>query len=276
MSPPSLESCIASSLVSDDTKSSDLTKLITETEGAIAAADKAAEEECERALDPIASPDATKARETMQAAEFTRDRLKTVLPRLQKRHNELQELEYYAAWKADFERVQAKRDALAAEYAETYPQAVERLVDLLLRVEACDREVSHINRMAPSGARAHLRGVELTARGIERLLQPDIEIHKELRLPTFKRGANEPLLAWPPPQPNLALQMIRPDPFIISEAAKGTYIKERDRRVLEDNRRQIAEAEQWQREFEKQKAAEIEAAKERDRQAYRERGWPSG
>jgi hypothetical protein len=29
-------------------------------------------------------------------------------------------------------------------------------------------------------------------------------------------------------------------------------------------------------EFEKQKAAEAEAAKERDRQAYRERGWPSG
>jgi hypothetical protein len=204
MSPPSLESCIASSLVSDDIKSSDLAKLITETEGAIAAADKAAEEERERALDPIASPDTTKARETMQAAEFIRDRLKTVLPRLQKRHNELQELEYYADWKADFERAEAKRDALAAEYAETYPQVVERLVDLLHRVEACDREVSHINRMAPSGARAHLRGVELTARGIERLLQPDIEIHKELRLPNFKRGANEPLLAWPPPQPSLA------------------------------------------------------------------------
>jgi hypothetical protein len=31
-----------------------------------------------------------------------------------------------------------------------------------------------------------------------------------------------------------------------------------------------------QREFEKQKAADAEAAKERDRQAYRERGWPSG
>jgi hypothetical protein len=38
----------------------------------------------------------------------------------------------------------------------------------------------------------------------------------------------------------------------------------------------LAEAEQRQREFEEQKAAEIEAAKERDRQAYRERGWPSG
>jgi hypothetical protein len=40
-------------------------------------------------------------------------------------------------------------------------------------------------------------------------------------------------------------------------------------------RPQIAEAEQRQREFEA-KAAEAEAAKQRDRQAYRERGWPSG
>jgi hypothetical protein len=84
---------------------------------------------------------------------------------------------------------------------------------------------------------------------------------------------------WPPPTPYVSpelLAAIRTDPFIISKAAKGTYIEARNRRVLEDNRRQIAEAEQRQREFEKQKAAEAEAAKERDRQAYRERGWPSG
>jgi hypothetical protein len=55
-----------------------------------------------------------------------------------------------------------------------------------------------------------------------------MRIHKELRLPNFKRGANEPLLAWP--------ARIR--------EAKGR--------------------------------ADAEAAKERDRQAYRERGWPSG
>ena len=70
-----------------------------------------------------------------------------------------------------------------------------------------------------------------------------------------------------------ALAAIPTDPFIISEAAKGTYDDARYKRALEDNRRQIAEAERSQREFEKQKAAE--AAKERDRQAYRERGWPS-
>jgi hypothetical protein len=276
MSAPSLESRLAIALTATDAKSSDLAKLIAETESAIATADKTAEEERAKALDPALSPDPKAAREVMEDAEFAAARLRTVLPRLQDRCRELQAQEYTAAWKMDFERVEAKRDALAAEYAETYPQVVERLVDLLHRVEACDREVSHINRMAPSGARAHLRGVELTARGIERLLQPDIEIHKELRLPNFKRSANEPLLAWPTPQPPELLAAIRPDPFIISEAAKGTYIEERNRRVLEDNRRQIAEAEQRQREFEKQKAAEAEAAKERDRQAYRERGWPSG
>jgi hypothetical protein len=40
--------------------------------------------------------------------------------------------------------------------------------------------------------------------------------------------------------------------------------------------REVSQINQRQRAFEKQQAAEIEAAKERDRQAYRERGWPSG
>ena len=31
------------------------------------------------------------------------------------------------------------------EYAELYPQVVERLVDLLFRVEACDREALQVN-----------------------------------------------------------------------------------------------------------------------------------
>jgi hypothetical protein len=51
------------------------------------------------------------------------------------------------------------------------------------------------------------------------------------------------------PQSNLALQYLAimpPDPFIASEAMN--YIEERHRRMLEDNRRQIAEAEQRERE----------------------------
>ena len=54
-------------------------------------------------------------------------------------------------------------------------------------------------------------------------------------------------------------------PFIASEAAAGVYLEERNRRVLEDSRRQIAEAEQRQREREEREKAEIETAKEADR-----------
>ena len=73
---------------------------------------------------------------------------------------------------------------------------------------------------------------------------------------------------WPPPPPLVSpelLAAIRPDPFNIPDAAAGRYIDERNKRILADNRRQIEAAERSQREFEKQKAAETEAAKERDR-----------
>ena len=50
----------------------------------------------------------------------------------------------------------------------------------------------------------------------------------------------------------------------MSEAAAGTYIEARNRRVLEDNRRQITEAEQRQREREQREAAEMAKIKEAD------------
>ena len=46
-----------------------------------------------------------------------------------------------------------------------------------------------------------------------------------------------------PPEPNWALQYLAsmpPDPLIISEGAKGTYIDMRNKRIRQDNRRQIA------------------------------------
>jgi hypothetical protein len=63
-------------------------------------------------------------------------------------------------------------------------------------------------------------------------------------------------------------------------AVNGVYgpdwherIKERNRQVVIEAEKAAAEAEARQRERKKREQAEIEAAKERDRQAYRERGW---
>jgi hypothetical protein len=52
-------------------------------------ADTAAEAERIKAHDPIASPDPAKARAAMEDAAFTRDRLRTVLPRLHARLKEV-------------------------------------------------------------------------------------------------------------------------------------------------------------------------------------------
>jgi hypothetical protein len=76
---------------------------------------------------------------------------------------------------------------LAAEMHESYPAAVAQLVDLFQRMAACDREPSRTNGSAPPGDHRRLRKVELAARGVEGLLQPDVFIAEMLRLPFFWR-----------------------------------------------------------------------------------------
>jgi hypothetical protein len=79
---------------------------------------------------------------------------------------------------------------------EVYPAAVSRLADLFHRMEAIDRESSRINGLAPPGDHRRLLKVELAARGVEGLLQPDIFITEMLRLPFFWRDSG-PIYAWP-------------------------------------------------------------------------------
>jgi hypothetical protein len=78
-----LENKIASALSAAAITSSELAALIQETEAAIVEADKVAEQERLKALDPLRSPNATEARQAMEDAAFACDRLRTVLPRLQ-------------------------------------------------------------------------------------------------------------------------------------------------------------------------------------------------
>jgi predicted transcriptional regulator len=188
-----LEKKIATALADKDIASSNLAALIAETETAIAAADQAAEAEREKALDPALSPDPKAAREAIVAAEFARDRLRTLLPRLQ----EAQAAEYAARWASEYERVQAKRDELARRYAE-YPKLVARLVDLFGSAKALDEEVSRVNGSAPPGEHRRLRGVELSARGLKSFSTADPPIAKGVQLPDWAHSART---VWPPPRP---------------------------------------------------------------------------
>src|SRR5512139_3041509 len=108
-----LEQEIVAALADADIKSSDLEALIAETEAAITQADATANVERTKALDPVLSPDAKAAREAMAAAEFSCNRLRTVMARLQQRLHEVQAQEYLAQWRSEYEKLKVKRDALA-------------------------------------------------------------------------------------------------------------------------------------------------------------------
>ena len=103
-----LENRIATALAATDITSSDLSQLLVEADAAITAADNTAEEERAKALDPALSPDPKVARQAMEDAAFTRDRLKTLLPRLQTKHREVADAEALTAWTTEArDRIQA-------------------------------------------------------------------------------------------------------------------------------------------------------------------------
>jgi hypothetical protein len=114
---------------------------------------------------------------------------------------------------------------------------------------------------APYGDYPRLRGVELTARGLDHLLQPDISIVQELRLSCFDRAPSMPLMAYPLPQPNFAVEFVNsmpPDTFDWRNWHEE--IGRRDARIRAENARVIAQAEERQRAREEREAAEAKEA----------------
>jgi hypothetical protein len=263
MSKPSLEQRIASALNAAAITSTDLDKLIVEAEAAAQAADAAATKAHEDALDPAVVVDTAKVASEVAAATLTRDRLRAALPRLRARYTEVRKQENIAAWKADAEKLAVRRDELRMEFMRILPaELIKQIAEQLTAMRKFDKAIDALNYRRPDD------------QSVRSLHYATPELARELRIPNMEKPGQ---FLWPPPTVSSELLAAIPtDPFIISEAAKGTYIKERDRRVMEDNRRQIAEAEQRQREFEERQRKELESTKERDRQAYRERGWPSG
>jgi len=94
-----------------------------------------------------------------------------------------------------------------AELRERYPQLVDEMVGLMTRMAETDKEVDRVNSAAPYGDHPRLRSVELAARGVDCLTQPDISIPQELRLPNLHSSSGQ-LFAWPPPQPSFAIHLL--------------------------------------------------------------------
>jgi hypothetical protein len=196
----------------------------------------------------------------------------TVLPTLRTRLKQMGAAEYAARWEPEFERVEAMRDALAAEMREVYPAAVAQLANLFQRMTECDRECSRIDGLAPHGEHRRLLTVELTARGVDRLWQPDVFIGETLRLPYFTRD-NGPIYSWPSATPPLLTSSFIPVP---SGPGPDWHqeIEARDAARCEESARVGAIYDAQEREREARNAREATAAHEyevaeRNRQAGR-------
>jgi hypothetical protein len=154
---------------------------------------------------------------------------------------------------------------------EVYLAAVATLADLFLRMEACDRESSHINGLAPPGEHRRLRKVELAARGVEGLLQPDVWIAEMLRLPFFWRDSG-PIYAWPPPippsfAPNFVLSGPGPD-WHAELKAQAAARHEESLRVIAHYKER--DRQRQERELKEGKEAMARELAERNRR----NGWP--
>ena len=202
-----LEQRIAEALSDNEITSYRIADLLAETEQASIEADKQAITARELALDPIASPDANKARAAIEDSNFTCMRLRTVIPRLQTKYNKVKRAERYAKWCSEYNRVIIKRDAAAAKFQQLYPDMATKLVTLLTEIEAVDREVRQVGDAQmpfltdgyPHDAEHRsLKSVELTARGLDHFGPYDHEILKVLKMPSWTEPQK---LAYPVPTP---------------------------------------------------------------------------
>jgi hypothetical protein len=184
-----------------DPGSNDLANLLTETEQAIVQAEDDAAIAKEVALDPIRSPDLTKARQAAEDAAFRIGRLKTLLPRLRKRYQMVVAQEQADEARARAEPLRAERDALAQKFAETYADYAKTLAELFQRMSENAQAIARFHASLPDDlvSSLYLRDAECEARKLAGFNRDNPSVLKQTVLPNL-----DGTLIWPPqrtPQP---------------------------------------------------------------------------
>jgi hypothetical protein len=167
--PPNLEAQISAAFDGAAAPAAALAALIAECESGIIEAEAAAKREEARMMDPALSP-GDQGRIAKAAFEdwlIRSGRLRTLLPRLIRKHSEVEAAERLMAFEAEYLDLKNSRDELAAELAEVMSDSVVTLVDLFQRVADLDRRIAALHQSRPTGCGLHLDGVELVARGLQ-------------------------------------------------------------------------------------------------------------
>jgi hypothetical protein len=187
MSKQDLEQKIAGCLADPEVPSADVAKLIVECEVEIAHADKLAAESKERAHDPAREPDAKLALESMQMAEFSAARLRTLLPRLRDHLAYVLDAEARARFDTEFTKHKPVLDAAAERFAERYQELSKAMIELFQEVAAVDAASDAVNELARNlaGEPRRCRKVELAARDLADFNSASPSITKNVILPSW-------------------------------------------------------------------------------------------
>jgi hypothetical protein len=187
MNKTTLEPRIVAALGNPNNGSEALTELIHEVEQAAATAEETAKRERTKAIDLTLSPDLKAAHEAVVEAELARERLSAVLPKLRENLAGALEAERHARWLSTYHNAKTERDALAREFADSYPAMASQLVDLFNRMQQCDRKCLEVDAQASNLNAEHRRlgRVELEARNLDRFTRDRPEIAKTVQLPAF-------------------------------------------------------------------------------------------
>ena len=132
-----LEQQIAHALTDPNVTAVQLGELISNSEKALIDARVIAERMEQIVSDPVASPDAAKAAEAAQFAQLVVRRLENVIPRLCSKHQTIVAQQRRARWNEAADVIQSERDAMAQEFAETYPDLINKLVRLVRAHSTC-------------------------------------------------------------------------------------------------------------------------------------------
>ena len=87
-----------------------------------------------------------------------------------------------------------ERDAVAEELSEVYPNTVNKIVDLFVRITADEKELSALHQARPAGVMEHLGSAELHARGLDRFTRDAPSLLTSVVLFDWDSGRQ----IWPP------------------------------------------------------------------------------
>jgi hypothetical protein len=178
----SLDEKIAQALTAEDASVETLDGLIDDAEKAAATTKEAAEVYRARAVDPRILDSSALALAIEN--ENYHERYTNAYKQLIKKRDQAEAATALAAWNQRADAVEAARDEVEAEFADTYQTAVATLVDLFERVQAVNNAVTGLQSPVLDGKR-HVKKLDFAAAIMKNVKLPNLERTDQFLWPLF-------------------------------------------------------------------------------------------